>query len=292
MTTFTIPSPVALHARFAAGHLHVATGDAGTTTVDVFPGDPSRPGDVELAATTVVEQRGGVIVVFAPNSRSWLGRTPQLRVGVRVPPGTSIDVEVRSADVTLSGELGEVTASAASGRVAVERCSAVAVRTASGEIYCGRIDEDASLSTASGNLGVGVVGGSAELATASGDIAAARVAGDIKVRSASGEVTLKSTGGDVRVRTASGDIRLDAVHGSLVEVETASGDVEIGVADGIAAWLDVRTHSGDASSDLGGVDGPDPSGATVRIQARTHSGDIRIRRAADDRHPDIKETRA
>jgi DUF4097 and DUF4098 domain-containing protein YvlB len=282
MNTFTTVGPAALAVRFAAGRLSVGT-SAGeqdlTTSVDVRPANPDSTADVEHAAATVVEQRGDTIEVIAPAAKGWFGRNPRLDVRALVPARSRLDVDVKSADVQLAGQLGLVAVTTASGDVAIEHAAELQVRTASGDVACRSVDGSASVNTASGDVRVDVVSGSAELATASGDVAVSHVLGDARVRSASGDVGLDRADGSVTVRTASGDVRVGSVRRAAVEIDTASGDVEIGVAAGTAAWLDVQALSGSVSSALDAADAPDDDAETVAIHAHTLSGDVRVRRA-------------
>jgi DUF4097 and DUF4098 domain-containing protein YvlB len=282
MNTFTTVGPAALAVRFAAGRLSVGTSadeQDPTTSVDVRPANPDSTADVEHAAATIVEQRGDTIEVIAPAAKGWFGRNPRLDVRALVPARSRVDVDVKSADVQLAGQLGLVAVSTASGDVAIEHAAELQVRTASGDVACRSVNGSASVNTASGDVRVDVVSGAAELATASGDVAVSHVLGDARVRSASGDVGLDRADGSVTVRTASGDVRVGSVRRAAVEIDTASGDVEIGVAAGTAAWLDVQALSGSVSSALDAADAPDDDAETVAIHAHTLSGDVRVRRA-------------
>jgi DUF4097 and DUF4098 domain-containing protein YvlB len=281
MTSFTTAGPAALVVRFAAGRLAVRTDDAdGTITlVDVRPANPDSAADVEHAAATVVEQHGDTIEVIAPTAKSWFGRNPRLDIRAAVPQRSRVDVDVKSADVELAGELGDVSIVSASGDIAVEQANELRVRTASGDVACRSVSGNASVSTASGDSRIEAIDASGELSTASGDVNVGRIAGDVRVRSASGDVGLGVAGGSVTVRTASGDIRVDSLRRGTTEIDSASGDVDLGIAHGTTAWLDVQALSGSVSSGLDPTDAPGGDAETVSIHAHTLSGDIRVRRA-------------
>ena len=155
MTSFTTPGPAALIVRFAAGRLTVRTSDgtedSTTTVVDVRPANPDSAADVEHAAATTVEQRGDTIEVIAPTSKGWFGRNPRLDIRAVVPPHSRVDVDVKSADVQLAGDLGRVSVASASGDVAIEHADELQVRTASGDVSCRSVGGNASVSTASGD---------------------------------------------------------------------------------------------------------------------------------------------
>jgi DUF4097 and DUF4098 domain-containing protein YvlB len=285
MSSFTTPGPAALSTRFAAGRLSVRTvadgEDPTITTVDVRPGNPDSSADVELAAATVVEQRGDTIVVIAPSTKGWFGRNPKLDVRAVVPVDSRVDVDVKSADVELAGQLGRASVTTASGDVAIEQVAELAAHTASGDVTCRAVGGAASVTTASGDARLGAVSGSAELATASGDIEVTSVGGDARARSASGDVAIGRADGSVAARTASGDVQVRAVRRGTVEIDTASGDVEIGIVAGTAAWLDAQSLSGSVSSTLDPTDAPGDDTETVTVHARSLSGDVSIRRAAN-----------
>jgi hypothetical protein len=61
-------------------------------------------------------------------------------------------------------------------------------------------------------------------------------------------------------------------------IESRAGDLDVGVRQGTAAWLDVRTTAGKLHNQLDATDGPEPSAETVDVGARTLLGDIVIRR--------------
>jgi DUF4097 and DUF4098 domain-containing protein YvlB len=281
MRSFTTAGPVALSVRFAAGRISVrAAEDHGAATVDVRPNNPASSADAEHAAATVVEQRGDTIVVSAPPTKGWFGKNPKLDVEAVLPAGSRVDIDVKSADVELVGRHGRTAVTTASGDIVAEYAEELNARTASGDVSCRQVGGAAVATTASGDIRLGSVGGSAEVATASGDIDVPAAEGDVKARSASGDVVLGQIGGSVAVRTASGDTRVRSVRRGTVEINAASGDIEVGVAAGVAAWLDVQSLSGDLSSALEPTDAPGDGADTVTIHAHSLSGDVRVRRAS------------
>jgi hypothetical protein len=64
-----------------------------------------------------------------------------------------------------------------------------------------------------------------------------------------------------------------------VELKSISGDLIVGVKRGSRVWMDVKTVTGDARSDLDANAGDDGSGPLVELKATAMSGDIRILRA-------------
>jgi hypothetical protein len=64
-----------------------------------------------------------------------------------------------------------------------------------------------------------------------------------------------------------------------VTLETAAGSLEIGIRTGTAAWLDLNTVAGRIRNELATAAGPEKAEETVEVRARTHVGDIIVRRA-------------
>jgi hypothetical protein len=66
-----------------------------------------------------------------------------------------------------------------------------------------------------------------------------------------------------------------------VNLQSASGDIQVRVQKGTRVWIDARSRSGDASSDLEVGDAPLPEGGpSLELRANSMSGDIHIGRAA------------
>ena len=111
---------------------------------------------------------------------------------------------------------------------------------------------------------------------------------NVELTSASGDVMVHDTGGNVRLRTASGEVKLRKVAG--VEVMAVSGDVEV---DNASGEVRLRTVSGDArvsqtssakleyGTTSGDLDWVGVCKAGCRIEARSTSGDIKLRMASE-----------
>jgi DUF4097 and DUF4098 domain-containing protein YvlB len=105
------------------------------------------------------------------------------------------------------------------------------------------------------------------------------VAGDLRVKSANGDITVGRAFDTVVATTANGSIQIGEVARGSVVLKTGSGALEVGIREGSAAWLDVRSSFGRVRNALGAADGPKPSQETVEVRARTAYGDITIHRA-------------
>ena len=135
-----------------------------------------------------------------------------------------------------------------------------------------------SLKSGKGDISVEHATESTELKTGSGDVHLREVDGRAVVKNANGAIWVGEARGDLELKAANGRVRLGEVVRGSVMIASASGDLDVGVREGTAAWLDVRTATGQVHNQLDAADGPEPSVETVEVGARTARGDILIRR--------------
>jgi hypothetical protein len=268
--TFQTPKPPTLEISNTSGRIEVETAETDETVVEL---EPLRDNEGSHAAVEEarVELRGSRLVVDV-GDRSFFGLTINInrdvRVTVRAPHGSSVAATGASADIDLRGRLGSLEA-----------------KTASGDLRAEDIAGDARVKSASGDVAIARIGGGANVQSASGDVAIKELGGDGQIRTASGDVNVGEAGGGVALVTASGDQRLGSVTAGRVELKSASGDILVGVRRGSRAWLDVRSISGDAESELPvGETVDDEEGPFVEITATSMSGDIRVARASETAH--------
>ena len=264
--TFETPGPLRLDLRLPSGTISLDSHDEPHTDVEL---DATRESeelrDVIDNARIELRRHGDVdeVVVDVHKKRfklfDFMGGEIVLRI--RAPRGSDVAVATASADTDARGAWGSLK-----------------VATASGDLSFDVVNGDLDVKTASGDVEVGQVGGRASVNSASGDVDLGGVGGDVVVRSASGDVEIGDAHGSVTVQTASGDQTVRSVRHGRVNMQSASGDQTIGIATGARAFLDVKTMSGDAMSELDV--GDDPGGeAQVEVRATAMSGDIRVVRA-------------
>ena len=121
--------------------------------------------------------------------------------------------------------------------------------------------------------------GPASVSTASGDAVIGDLDGEVKFRAASGSLTVRRLHGNVNAQTASGDVAVATGVNGGVSVQTSSGELVVGVAEGTAAQLDLRTGSGEVRNLLTPSDGPAEGDETLVVHARTGSGNVVVQRA-------------
>jgi DUF4097 and DUF4098 domain-containing protein YvlB len=267
--TFHTPGALTLDLRVPSGEIALESVDGEETVVELrISGFGEESQELLESARIELRQRGDghEVLVDVPRKRRGMGLIfdrADYRLRVTAPHGADVDISTASADVNGRGRFGGLNVEVASGDVRFAELA-------------GRVD----LKSASGDVDLERIGGEAKVSTASGDVRIGRVEGDATVRSASGDILVDEAASSITVQSASGDQRVGSVASGRVTMQSASGDQTVGVRRGSQVHLDVRTMSGETTSELEiedapvGVDGPQ-----VELRATSMSGDIRIVRA-------------
>jgi hypothetical protein len=160
-------------------------------------------------------------------------------------------------------------------RIQAPAGTSVRVRDSSGDLTVAGIHDAVDVRTGSGNVHVREVVGRVSAQTSSGDVTLTRTEGDVFARTSSGNVTGDQLASrHVEARTSSGEVRVQVV-GTAPDTLTAtssSGDVRVVVPDEVYQ-VDAHTSSGNVDLSLR----QDPA-SPRRIEARTSSGDVVVRR--------------
>jgi DUF4097 and DUF4098 domain-containing protein YvlB len=282
MPTFETPSPISMTIEIV-GDARITASDRTDTVVEVRPRDPSKAGDVKAAEQAVIECRDGRLEVRTP--KHWKRYTPfgggeSVAVTVEVPTGSSLEASTDLGDLHTEGELGACRAKTGMGTIRLDHTGALHASTGYGDVVVDRVVGEAEVTTGSGDVRLGAIDGRLVVKNSNGGTVVDAVTGDLRVKAANGDVVIGRAQSSVVAKTANGDVRIrDVRHGTVV-METAAGELEVGIHEGIAAWLDVRTSFGTVHNTLGAADGPAPSEGTVEVRARTSFGDIVIGRSA------------
>lgn len=263
MPTFPTPEPITATLEVVAGSVRLIATDRDDTDVEIRPHDPSRASDVRAAEQARVDFRSGALTVTAGRKFISLGRGGAVHIDITLPSGSRLRTSTASAEVHAEGEYSDCRLASASGDLSVDSVT-------------GGLKAD----TASGRVAVRTVKGSASIASASGDASVGDLVGDVRFKSASGGLSVGRLDGDVDMQTASGAITVATGVRGRLSVQTGSGDIELGIAEGTAAQLDVRTRSGAVRNSLAVTDGPVEGDETMAVHVRTGSGDITVHRAA------------
>ncbi|WP_165367521.1 DUF4097 family beta strand repeat-containing protein [Phytoactinopolyspora endophytica] len=278
---FPAPTPISLSVKSRSGNIQVTAADVTETTVDIQPGKPGDTDAIEVIDRARVDHQENALRIDI--SRRGKGpsllRDPSVNVRVTVPLSSAVSVQAGSADVVLTGGLGDVAAKTGSGDVIAESCADVTIKTGSGDI---RVDgaTGAEANTGSGDILVQHCSGRIGTDTGSGNIRIDRAGDHTEAHTSSGDIEVGEVMAQLDSRTASGDIRIRRAIEGDVAAKTASGDVTVGVATGTAAKLDCSSASGRVRSDLEPADAPAETDRTVLIAARAASGSITIARAS------------
>ncbi|WP_406391363.1 DUF4097 family beta strand repeat-containing protein [Streptomyces sp. NBC_00887] len=278
MPSFDTPEPISATAHVEAGSIQFTAGDRLDTVIEVRPRDPKKDQDVRAADQTEVTFASGALTVRTPKA-NLLGRTGAVDVTVELPTGSRIDMTGSWAQVLGEGRLGEVRVKTSSGDVRLDTTGPLNLTASHGSITVDRVEGAAEITTSSGSLRVGVVDGPAVLKNSHGTTTVGAVTGELRVRGANGDIEIRRAEDSVTATTAHGTLRVDEIARGTVELETSFGAIGIGVREGTAAWLDVKSHRGQVRNSLTASETPEGAEDTVKIRARTRWGSIDIRRA-------------
>lgn len=263
MHTFETPEAISVDLNVEFGDARIIASNRNTTVVDVRPMSDSRRADVEAAEQTRVQFVGGRLEIRAPKPRhrGLFGKPGAIDVVIQLPSGSHVQGNGAYGDFDTEGRLGDCFFKTSYGTLQVQDAGALTLQTSAGNITAGRVAGVAEVSSSSGDLRIGETGAQANLKTSAGDIRVERALDGMNARTAYGEIRVAH-----------------AVRGQL-DLTTSYGDVEVGVAEGTATLLELRSKHGVVRNELVRVDDPAEPGEFLKVSAVTGYGDIRIRRA-------------
>jgi hypothetical protein len=285
MQTFETPEPISVTVELGVGDLRVVASDRSDTSVDVRPSDPSKRGDVIAAEQTRVEYANGRLLVRAPKGwRQWApwgpsGGHESIDVQIDVPAGSSLSGRIGVGAVRSTGRIGRCGFRTGVGDLRVDEAGSVELRTGAGDVILGQVDGVAEVTTGSGAVEIMRVDGRAAVKNGNGGTWIGEVTGDAQVNAANGKISIDRAHAGVVAKTANGSVRLGEVKRGAVVAQSAFGAIQVGVADRVAAWLDLDTKFGSVENDLDAAERPEPSEETVEVHAQTSMGNITIHRS-------------
>lgn len=279
MTTFDTPDPISVQLDFGASvaNVRLIATDRTDTVVEVTPSDPNRSFDLKAAAKTEVTLTGRNLLVLGSRQANWFGSDGSVDLTIELPNGSKVAADSAHGGFHTEGRLGECRFTTYYGNLDLEHTGPLRARTGGGKLTVDHVDGDAEVTSSIGAVRLGYVGGDATIQSDHGTATVAEVTGALRV-TASGEITVERAQADVVAKSSLGDIRIGEVSSGSITIETADGELEVGVRDGVAVWFDAATNVGTVNNALTVMDEPEESEATVEIRARTHRGDILIRR--------------
>ncbi|MCX4981480.1 DUF4097 family beta strand repeat-containing protein [Streptomyces sp. NBC_00572] len=278
MPTFETPEALTATVELEIGRVRIVAAKRTDTVVEVTPSDPGDKLDVQAAADTKVTCAAGKLLVKGPKKRSLFGKVGAVDVTVELPAGSALTGSTGLGELIGEGLFGNCRLTTAAGDIQLEEAADVRLKTSHGDILVARTTGEAEIH-GSGRVQVGRISGAATVRNLNGETVIGEIGGELRVNSSNGPIRVGQAESSVTAKTASGAIRLEHVVRGRITLDSSAGGLEIGIAEGTAAWLDVRSTAGRVRNELGTTDGPGQSEETVEVRGRTSVGDIVIRRA-------------
>jgi hypothetical protein len=239
-----------------AGKVEVDGWDRNEVAVSGTAGD-----DVERVDVTGTKDRTYIRVVSHAD-HAW-NSEGEARLVVHVPVKTAVTATLVSADLNVTGVLGELKLQAVSGNLSGDAGGNLHASTVSGDV---RLTAHAAtaieVKTISGNIRLTGGGGEVDITTVSGDAAVEL-----------GEVS------HARFKAVSGDITasLTLAADGRIEGESVSGDLSMKFATAPGAEFDVQSISGDIKNCFGPKPVESRYGPGSRLQFTNGDGRARVR---------------
>ncbi|ARX87034.1 hypothetical protein SMD44_06515 [Streptomyces alboflavus] len=278
MPTYETPEPIAVSVRLALGSVQVRASDRKDTVVDLRPGDTDSPDDVKAVQQTRIDFTDGRLKLKGPRPRN-ANRNGVVEAVIEVPGGSHLEFWGVSVDLRGEGGFGEIMCRAVAGDIQLDTADVLDLDAATANVTVSRVTGRTSVRVGSGDLQLHEVSGPATVQSSSGDVRIGEVTGDLSLTAGGGNITLAVAHGDIAAKAGSGGVTLGALRGGSLVAETSTGRMDIGIADGVAAWLDLQSRTGNVHSSLPSTATPQQGEETVKVEARAISGDILIHRA-------------
>lgn len=213
---------------------------AGSVTVEGWNRNEVRvTGELGKNVEELIFERSGDKITIKVKVPKKGGRGIASDLDVSIPAKSSLDVGTVSAEIEVSGVLGE------------QKLEAV-----SGDIETDTQEADVRAGTVSGDVQITGQGKDAETrgTTVSGDVTFYKVSGNVAGESVSGDVTLEGGSFDrASFNTVNGDVEFSAElrDGGKLTAETVNGDVELNFQGKVTGRFDISTFNGDIDNCFG-----------------------------------------
>jgi DUF4097 and DUF4098 domain-containing protein YvlB len=276
MPAFTTPEPVAATVEVAGAQVRIGASDRTDTVVLVEPVDKASKSDVKVAERTKVEFSGGRLTVktTVPGSKNG-----SVAISIDLPAGSSLAASVANSSLHADGPLGECELHMASGRIQLDRISALQANIAAGEVAVEHIAGGASIEGGTAAVRIGEVEGTVRLVSSAGQLCIGDARADLDLSSGSGGFDIDRADGGVTAKTGAGAIRIGHLTRGQAELVNGSGNIEIGISEGSVALVDANSERGTVRNSVPPQDNPAAVENKVTVHARTRHGDITIHRA-------------
>jgi DUF4097 and DUF4098 domain-containing protein YvlB len=279
MPTFDTPGPIAATVVVGGTQVRVTASDRTDTVVLVEPINKASRSDVKVASKTKVDFAGGQLSVKTTVSGDKNG---SVVITIDLPAGSSLIAYLAHSSVHADGSFGECELHMASGRVQLDRISALQANIAAGEITIGHIAGRASVDGGAFAMRISEVKDTVKLSsTGAGQTWIGHASADLDLSSAHGGFDIDRADGSVTAKTADGAIRIGRLTRGQAEVMNRSGNIEVGISEGTAARVDANSERGSVRNSVPAQENPDTTDNKVTVRARTRYGDIIIQPAAN-----------
>ena len=278
MPAFDTPGPIAATVAVAGAAVRVTASDRTDTVVLVEPIDKASQKDVKVASKTTVNFAGGQLSV---NTTVPGDKNGSVAITIDLPAGSSLVTYLAHSDVHADGSFGECELHMASGRVQLDRISALQANIAAGEVTISHIAERATIDGAAFAMRISEVRDTVKLSGSAGQTWIGHACADLDLSSGHGGFDIDRADGSVTAKTGDGAIRIGRLTRGQAELSNRSGNIEAGISEGTAARVDADSKRGSVRNSVPPQENPHTSDNKVTVHARTRYGDIIIHRAAN-----------
>ena len=279
MPTFDTPGPIAATVVVGGAQVRVTASDRTDTVVLVEPINKASRSDVKVASKTKVDFAGGQLSVKTTVSGDKNG---SVVITIDLPAGSSLIAYLAHSSVHADGSFGECELHMASGRVQLDRISALQANIAAGEITIGHIAGRASVDGGAFAMRISEVKDTVKLSsTGAGQTWIGHASADLDLSSAHGGFDIDRADGSVTAKTADGAIRIGRLTRGQAELMNRSGNIEVGISESTAARVEANSERGSVRNSVPAQENPDTPDNKVTVRARTRYGDIIIQPAAN-----------
>jgi len=277
--SFPTPGPTRLRVELPSGRITVVADAGGETRVELSAPHGDRAA-LEWIDEAEVADVGGEIVVRNPHRRFMFGfnHCGPIEAVLHAPAGSDAHLSIGAGRIETAGRLGELAANTGAGGIRVEACQSARVRTGSGNVDVLDASGAVDATTGAGQVSIGRAG-EVRVTTGAGNARLEEVAGAARFTTGHGNVEVGQAGDSVEAFTASGNIEVRRADHGRVRAKTVSGRVRVGVAEGVAALLDLHSLSGRVRSELAASSPPAEGEKHVELILSTVSGNVSVARA-------------
>ncbi|HEY4418730.1 MAG TPA: DUF4097 family beta strand repeat-containing protein, partial [Pseudonocardia sp.] len=238
---FATTGPIAATVEVAGAQVRVTASDRTDTVVRVEPIDEANRSDVKVADRTKVQFAGGRLSVKTTVSGSKNG---SVAITIDLPTGSSLAAYLAYSAVHADGSFGECELHMASGRAQLDRIDALRASIASGEVAISHIAGSASIDGGAIAVRIGEVDGTVGLSTSGGQVWIGHASADLDLTSSSCDFDIDRADGNVTATTGGGAVRIGRMTHGQAKLINGSGNIEVGVSEGTAASIDVKSDRG------------------------------------------------